>query len=79
MVNKDKKKLKLIASYVRLITCLLLHRNIGNIVYDIVQKYENVEVFQLQKLEMLSIKTRKAELDIKFRVIVKYLMLYQNF
>ena len=35
------KKLKLIASYVRLITCLLLHRNIGNIVYDIVQKYEN--------------------------------------
>ena len=54
MVNKDKKKLKLIASYVRLITCLLLHRNIGNIVYDIVQKYENVEVFQLQKLEMLS-------------------------
>ena len=79
MVNKDKKKLKLIASYVRLITCLLLHRNIGNIVYDIVQKYENVEVFQLQKLEMLSIKTRKAELDIKFRVIVKYLMLYRNF
>ena len=25
------KKLKLIASYVRLITCLLLHRNFGNI------------------------------------------------
>ena len=74
MVNKDD-----IASYVCLITCLLLHRNIGNIVYDIVQKYENVEVFQLQKLEMLSIKTRKAELDIKFRVIVKYLMLYRNF
>ena len=66
MVNKDKKKLKLIASYVRLITCLLLHRNIGNIVYDIVQKYENVEVFQLRKLERLSIKTRKAELGIKF-------------
>ena len=60
------KKLKLIASYVRLITCLLLHRNFGNIVYDIVQKYENVEVFQLRKLERLSIKTRKAELDIKF-------------
>ena len=35
------KKLKLIASYVRLITCLLLHRNFGNIVYDIVQKYLN--------------------------------------
>ena len=38
----DAIKLKLIASYVCLITCLLLHRNFGNIVYDIVQKYENV-------------------------------------
>ena len=65
MVNKDEK-LKLIASYVRLIACLLLHIHFGNIVYDIVQKYENVEVFQLRKVERLSIKTRKAELDIKF-------------
>ena len=74
------KKLKLIASYVRLITCLLLHRNFGNIVYDIVQKYENIDEFQLRKLERLSIKTRKAELDIKFlrnckifNVITKFL------
>ena len=44
------------------------------------QKYENVEVFQLRKLERLSIKTRKAELDIKFlrnckifKVIPKFL------
>ena len=29
-------------------------------------KYENVEVFQLRKLERLSIKIRKAELYIKF-------------
>ena len=48
-----------------LIGCLLLHRNFGNIACDTVQKYENVEVFELQKLEKLSIKTRKAELDIK--------------
>ena len=60
------KKLKLVASYVRLITCLLMHGNFGNIVYDIVQKNENVELFQLRKLERLFIKTRKAELDIKF-------------
>ena len=38
----DAIKLKLIASYLCLITCLLLHRNFGNIVYDIVQKYENL-------------------------------------
>ena len=50
------------------------------IVYDIVQKYENAEVFQLRQLERLSIKTRKAELDIKFlrnckifKVIPKFL------
>ena len=60
------KKLKLIESYFCLITCLLLHRNFGNIVSDIVQKYENVEVFQLRILERLSIKMGKAELDIKF-------------
>ena len=59
------KKLKVIASYVRLIACLLLHRNSLNIVYDIFQKYGNVEVIQLWKLK-LSIKIGKAELDIKF-------------
>ena len=30
------------------------------------QKYENVEVFQLRKLERLSIKIGRTELDIKF-------------
>ena len=48
-----------------MIISLLLHRNFGRIVYDIVQKYENFEVFQLRKLEKLSIKIGKAELDIK--------------
>ena len=44
------------------------------------EKYENVEVLQLRKLESLSIKTRKAELDINllrnckiFNVIPKFL------
>ena len=44
------------------------------------QNYENVEVFQLRKLERLSIKIRKSELDIKFlrnckifNVITKFL------
>ena len=60
------KKLKLVASYVCLITCLLLHRSFGNIVYDIMQKYGNVEAFQLQKLERLSITIGKAEQDIYF-------------
>ena len=35
------KKRKLVVSYVRFITYLLLHRNFVNIVYDNVQKYLN--------------------------------------
>ena len=65
MVNKDQKT-KTYCVICSFDNMLLLHRNIGNIVYDILQKYENAEVFQLQKFERLSIKTRKAELDIKF-------------
>ena len=79
MLNKNEET-KSYASYIRLITCLLLHRNFDYIVYDIVQKYENVEVFKLRKLERLSIKIEKAELDIKFlsnckifKVIPKFL------
>ena len=61
------KKLKLIASYVTsYITYILLLINLGNIVYDIVQKNENVKVLQLRKLEWLSMKTRKAELGMNF-------------
>ena len=61
------KKLKLIASCVTsYITYILLLINLGNIVYDIVQKNENVKVLQLRKLEWLSMKTRKAELGMNF-------------
>ena len=47
-------------------TCLLLHRKFDNIIHDIVQKYENVDLTQLRKLEKISIKIGKAELDIWF-------------
>ena len=48
-----------------------MHINFGNIVYDIVQKYQNVEVFQLRKLERLSIKIGNSEQDINFLRICK--------
>ena len=67
-------------SYLYLITCLLLHRKFGNIIHDIVQKYETVDVSQLRKLERISIKIAQAELDIRFlnncklyNVILKFL------
>ena len=38
------KKLKVIMPYVHLTACLLLYRkNVSNIVYDTVQKYEDVQ------------------------------------
>ena len=60
------KYLKTFASYLYLITCLLLHRKFGNIISDIVQEYKHVDSSQLCKLEKISIKIGKAELDIKF-------------
>ena len=43
MVNKDEK-VTLIASYVRLITCLLLHRNFGNIPYSMGKNYRRHQI-----------------------------------
>ena len=51
------KHLKTFVSHLYLITCLLLHRKFGNVIHDIVQK---------RKLKITSIKTGKAELDIRF-------------
>ena len=60
------KHFKTFVSYLYLINCLLLHRKFGNILHDTVQSYENVDLSQLRKLEKISIKIGKAELDISF-------------
>ena len=39
------KHLKTFMSYLYLITCLLLHRKFGNIINEIVQKYENMYLY----------------------------------
>ena len=67
------KYLKSIVSYLYVITCLLLQRKFGNIIHDIMQKYETVDVSQLRKLERISIKIAKAKLDIRF---LNYCKLY---
>ena len=64
--NKMNKHLKTIVSCLYLITCLLLHRRIGNVIHDIVQKFENVDISQLRKLKKISIKIGKAEIGISF-------------
>ena len=89
-MNKNSKTF---VSYLYLITCLLLYRKFGNIIHDIVKKYENVDLDQLRELEKISTKIGKAELDIRFlkncklyNVTLKYLVqtkltqdLFENF
>ena len=59
MVNKDEKTE---TSFVIWFfdSVLVIAQKLCDILYDIVQKCENVEVFQLQKLGRLSIKIMKA-------------------
>ena len=64
--NIMNKYLKTFASYLYLITCLWLHRKFGNVISDIVQEYKHFDSSQLCKLEKISIKIGKAELDIRF-------------
>ena len=44
----------------------ILTQKFGNIIHDTVQRYEIVDASQLQKLEKISIKIAKVELDIRF-------------
>ena len=41
----------------------MVHRNLGNLIYDYVQKYDTINVEQLRKYEKTREKIRKAELD----------------
>ena len=60
-------KLKAIVVFLKCISNILLLRNFGNIIYDLSAKYEGVlSISHLRKLEKVSKKVRKAELDIQF-------------
>jgi len=59
--------IKSIVVFIRIISNLILLRNFGKIIFDISSKYNGrLELSQLRKLEKISIKTRKAELDVSF-------------
>ena len=59
MVNKDEKTETSCVIWF-FDSVLVIAQKLCDILYDIVQEYENVEVFQLQKLGRLSIKIMKA-------------------
>lgn len=59
-------QLKSVVFVLKFILVLLLARPFGNVIHDIAAKYDYVDISDLRKLEKISIKTRKAELDLNF-------------
>ena len=70
---------KAVILFIRILTRFILHRTFGNVIYNIVQKYSKLSTSELCKLEKLSIKLKRADLDTFFYQTVQFLMLYQNF
>ena len=58
--------LKNVVFLLQLLANLLLCRNYGTFIHELVSKYVDVTVQDLRKLERLSQKVDKAELDVTF-------------
>ena len=56
-------KFKTVVLCLKLLTCLIVQRSFGSILYDYVQKYNTLKMDTLRKYEKLKIKIRKAELE----------------
>ena len=66
-------------SYLYLVICLLLRRKFGNVIHDTMLKHEDVDLFQLRKLEKISVKIGKAELDNIFQNNCKLYKIFPKF
>ena len=71
---------KKIVLFLKVIVCLLAQRRFENVIHDIVLKYDSLDKSKLHRFEKLSIKLKKADLDLSFlsncrtvNVIVKFL------
>ena len=59
-------KFKSVVVFFKILTCLLSSRSFGNIIHDIATEYDHINIADLRKLEKISIRSRKAELDLNF-------------
>ena len=57
---------KVVILFIRVLTCFISQRTFGNVIYNIVQKYSELSTSKLRKLQKLSIKLEKPDLDITF-------------
>ena len=71
---------KKVVLFVQLISLWVTNRPFGRVIFDINEKYDDINLADLRQLEKLAIKRKKADLDIDFlrkcklfRVIPKFL------
>ena len=72
-------KLKSFVVFFKVLTCLLISRSIGNIIHDIAVEYDYINIADLRKLEKISIRSRKAELDLNFLRNCQSFNVFANF
>ena len=72
-------KFKTVVLCLKLLTCLIVQRSFGNILYDYVQKYNTLPTETLRTYEKLKITSRKAELDLTFLTNCQTLNVYPKF
>ena len=72
-------KFKTVVLCLKLLTCLIVQRSFGNILYDYVQKYNTLSTETLRKYKKLKITIRKAELDLTFLTNCQTLNVYPKF
>ena len=59
--------LKIVVRFLQYLSILLVLRPYGNIIHDLASKYQGwISLQDLRQLEKLSVKKRKAELDVSF-------------
>ena len=72
-------KLKTFVLLVKFVTAVIICRPFGSLMRDIAGNYEQLTVQQLRKLEKLSTKCKKAELDLQFLRNCKTFGVYPKF
>ena len=72
-------KFKTLVILTKFLAALLVCRPFGSIIKDIAEKYEQLNVADLRKLEKLTLKWKKAELDLTFLKNCKLFGVYPKF
>ena len=74
------RRIKNVVINLQILISFVLLRDLGNIIYDIAQKYKNsLDVSDIRKCEKLYLKVKKAELDINFLSNCKTLQVFPQF